>query len=152
MVCITWWLMVVSISILVNLDSKTPHFWESLAKVADLSPIHFRKESRHRWYHPPDLNIVFLGFWRLDSGSNLQPCMLTLHRLTRRLELGAPCFGKVSIHGFQWLQRKEDGLPGRTDTWLITMVIVKPRRMGLWDPFQMAELHGLWMGVVLTTY
>ena len=29
------------------------------------------------------------------------------------------------------------------DTWLITMVIVSPLFLGLWDPFQMAELHGL---------
>ncbi len=25
----------------------------------------------------------------------------------------------------------------------ITMVIISPLRIGLWDPFQMAELHGL---------
>ena len=25
-------------------------------------------------------------------------------------------------------------------------------RIGLWDPFQMAELHGLYMGVILTSY
>ena len=25
-------------------------------------------------------------------------------------------------------------------------------RIGVWDPFQMAELHGLYMGVILTTY
>ena len=33
------------------------------------------------------------------------------------------------------------------------MVIVSPLRIGLWDPFQMAELHGgnKW-GVILTTY
>ena len=31
------------------------------------------------------------------------------------------------------------------------MVIVSPLRIGLWDPFQMAELHGLYMGVILTT-
>jgi len=24
--------------------------------------------------------------------------------------------------------------------------------LGLWDPFQMAELHGLEIGVILTTY
>ena len=34
----------------------------------------------------------------------------------------------------------EDGLPGRTDMWLITMVRFRPLRMGLWDPFQMAFL------------
>ena len=39
-----------------------------------------------------------------------------------------------------------------TCKWLITMVIVSPQDLGLWDPFQMAELHGLWMGVILTTY
>ena len=27
--------------------------------------------------------------------------------------------------------------------WLITMVIVSPQDLGLWDPFQAAELHGL---------
>ena len=27
--------------------------------------------------------------------------------------------------------------------WLITMVSFRPLRIGLWDPFQMAELHGL---------
>ena len=27
-----------------------------------------------------------------------------------------------------------------------------PLRIGLWDPLQMAELHGLYMGVILTTY
>ena len=31
----------------------------------------------------------------------------------------------------------------RTCKWLITMVIVSPVRIGLWDPFQMAELDGL---------
>ena len=30
-----------------------------------------------------------------------------------------------------------------TCKWLITMVIVSPLRIGLWDPFQKAELHGL---------
>ena len=35
--------------------------------------------------------------------------------------------------------------------WLLTMVIVSPLRIGLWDPFQMA-IHGLYMGVILTTY
>ena len=29
------------------------------------------------------------------------------------------------------------------DTRLISMVIVSPQDLGLWDPFQMAELHGL---------
>ena len=35
---------------------------------------------------------------------------------------------------------------------LVTMAIVSPRRIGLWDPFQMAELYGLLMRVILTTY
>ena len=39
-----------------------------------------------------------------------------------------------------------------TCKWLIAMVIVSPLRIGLWDPFQMAELHGLKMGVILITY
>ena len=30
----------------------------------------------------------------------------------------------------------------RTCKWLITMVIVSPLRIGLWDPLQMAYLHG----------
>ena len=30
-----------------------------------------------------------------------------------------------------------------TCKWLITMVIVSALRIGLWDPFQMGELHGL---------
>ena len=29
------------------------------------------------------------------------------------------------------------------DTWLISMVIISPLRIGLWDPFQVAELYGL---------
>ena len=28
----------------------------------------------------------------------------------------------------------------------------RPQDLGLWDPFQMAELHGVWMGMILTTY
>ncbi len=36
------------------------------------------------------------------------------------------------------------------DTWLINMVIVSPLSIGLWDPFQMAELHGFEMEVILT--
>ena len=28
---------------------------------------------------------------------------------------------------------------------------IRGLRIGLWDPFQMAELHGLYMGVILTT-
>ena len=44
-------------------------------------------------------------------------------------------------------------ISGRTDTWLITMVIVVvPSGSATWDPFQLAELHGFWMGVILTTY
>ena len=31
----------------------------------------------------------------------------------------------------------------RTCKWLITMVIVSPLRIGLWDPIQMAEIYGL---------
>ena len=27
--------------------------------------------------------------------------------------------------------------------WLIAMVIVSPQFLGLWDPFQMAEIYGL---------
>ena len=41
--------------------------------------------------------------------------------------------------------------PG-TCKWLITMVSCCPLRIGLWDPFQMAKIHGLYMGVILTTY
>ena len=32
------------------------------------------------------------------------------------------------------------------------MVSFPRLRIGLWDPFQMAELHGLQMGVILSTY
>ena len=32
----------------------------------------------------------------------------------------------------------EDRVPGRGRKWLITMVIISPLRIGLWDPFQMA--------------
>ena len=39
--------------------------------VADLSPIHFAKTSRHRWYLQPDLNICDSRVWRLDSGPTL---------------------------------------------------------------------------------
>ena len=34
----------------------------------------------------------------------------------------------------------EDGLPARTDKWLMTMVIGSPQFLGLRDPFQMAFL------------
>ncbi len=33
----------------------------------------------------------------------------------------------------------------RTCKWLISMVIVSPLSRATWDPFQMAELHGLQM-------
>ena len=65
--------------------------------------------------------------------------------------------GYVSFHGsfnlfvvlclldcfvcFRWMAivpYLEDGLPGRT-----YVAILSPLRIGLWDPFQMAELHGL---------
>ena len=36
--------------------------------------------------------------------------------------------------------------------WLVSMAIVSPRRIGLWDPFQMAELYVLFLRVILTTY
>jgi len=35
--------------------------------------------------------------------------------------------------------------------WLVTMASFSPLRIGLRDPFQMAELHGLHMGVFLAT-
>ena len=42
-------------------------------------------------------------------------------------------------------------IPGRTDTWLITMVmLVSPLRIGLWDPFQMTSMAYKWG--LLTTY
>ena len=40
----------------------------------------------------------------------------------------------------------------RTCKCLITMVIVSPLRIGLWDPFQRADIYGLYMGVILATY
>ena len=45
-------------------------FQQSFAKVADLSPIHFRKHS-HRWYQAGS-KYWFPGFG-FDSGPNLQP-------------------------------------------------------------------------------
>ena len=32
------------------------------------------------------------------------------------------------------------------------MIRKSGKNMGLWDPFQMAELHGLQISVILTTY
>ena len=39
-------------------------------------------------------------------------------------------FDAHKVHGTNGI-RKEDGLPGRTDTWLITMVSCCPLRIGL---------------------
>ena len=43
-------------------------------KVADLSPIHFPKQSATDGTKL-DLNIGETRVWRLDSGPNLQPCV-----------------------------------------------------------------------------
>ena len=42
-------------------------------KVADLAPIHFRKQSATDGTKP-DLNMGETSVWRHDSGPNLQPC------------------------------------------------------------------------------
>ena len=47
-------------------------------------------------------------------------------------DLGVPLF----------LETPTWGIPGRTGTLLITMMMVSPQDR-LWDPFQMAEIHGL---------
>ena len=41
------------------------------------------------------------------------------------------------------------GSPQDGRKWSISVVIVSPLRIGLWDPFQMAELHVLVTGRIL---
>ena len=46
------------------------HYLWYIFKIADLSPIHFRKQSATDGTKP-DLNIGETKVWRLDSGPNL---------------------------------------------------------------------------------
>ena len=67
-----WYLMIILFKWV-----ETHQLDSSFAKVADLSPRHLRKQS-HRWYlvHGSKYYILVSRVWRLDSGPNLQPCLL----------------------------------------------------------------------------
>ena len=56
--------------------------------------------------------------------------------VTPHVTLVKRCQWNLSIYTFGLLGGSSQDL----DTWLITMVIVYPLRIGLWDPFQMAFL------------
>ena len=63
---------------------RSPTFGVSIKSLQICPPKkHFRKLIiRHRWYHPPDLNIGDSRVWRLDSGSTLSPIIMVQWKIT----------------------------------------------------------------------
>ena len=70
---------------------------------------------------------------RKRHGASHQPWQVSARRWHREKTL--------NDMSFDWLVHTWRIIP--FSKWLITMVIVSPQDLGLWDPFQTAELHGL---------
>ena len=73
----------------------------------------------------------------------------------KKQQLGKNVAFRASFSGFLPLFASEKGYTWRIipfGKWVVSMAIVSPRRIGLWDPFQMAELYVLFMRVILTAY